>query len=621
SHTIADNGKTISGAFVITVNGSGLRVQSGSVSYDLDGDILIKAENCATTHLLQINKGYKYAGDLRVINKNGTLKLINHVDMETYVMGVLPYEMSNGWPLEALKAQAVAARSYAYYVMYSRNRDTVEQDLVNTTASQVYYGYNAAQTNCIRAVTETKNTILKTAAGANVYACFSASNGGYTEYAKSSGAAASNFDYLPYKQDPYDLAYTLASDLYSGKTVIPKALAAASLRDSTAQPYKMLRENLSAAGVDVSGIAADAVVRSLVLTNPRYTGPDRAFLGAQIVIGLPQIGETPARDITLNLAPYVPAGSSAKYPFLNGVLGLGTKYSMLCLRDDGASWLIASVRYGHASGLSQVGAYQMSSQGKSYSDILAFYYNVGSATKLVVMPWTVDTGGSASGSPASGTVNAAAGLNVRSGAGVSYSILGALSKGKAVQITGQTGDWYHIDYNGKAGYVNKAYVTLAAGAQIPGTPATPAAPSVPSAPAEPSEPAAPQTQTGTVNTPGTTLNVRGGPGTTYAILGSLKHGAAVTVAGETGNWYQISYNGKTAYVSKSYVKIGTAVQTKTGTVNTAAGLNVRGGPGTNYKILTVLKNGTKVTITGQSGSWYKISYSGSEGYVSAAYIK
>ena len=50
-------------------------------------------------------------------------------------------------------------------------------------------------------------------------------------------------------------------------------------------------------------------------------------------------------------------------------------------------------------------------------------------------------------------------LNVRSGAGTSYTVLGTLSKGKAVTVTGQNGDWYKISYNGKTAYVSKKYIS------------------------------------------------------------------------------------------------------------------------------------------------------------------
>ncbi len=60
-------------------------------------------------------QGYKYHGGFRYERiGGGDLTVVNVVDLETYIKGVIPYEMSSDWPLEALKAQAICARSYAY---------------------------------------------------------------------------------------------------------------------------------------------------------------------------------------------------------------------------------------------------------------------------------------------------------------------------------------------------------------------------------------------------------------------------------------------------------------------------------------------------------------------------
>lgn len=60
-------------------------------------------------------QGYKYHGGFRYERiGGGDLTVVSVVDMETYIKGVIPFEMSNDWPLEALKAQAICARSYAY---------------------------------------------------------------------------------------------------------------------------------------------------------------------------------------------------------------------------------------------------------------------------------------------------------------------------------------------------------------------------------------------------------------------------------------------------------------------------------------------------------------------------
>ena len=148
--------------------------------------------------------------------------------------------------------------------------------------------------------------------------------------------------------------------------------------------------------------------------------------------------------------------------------------------------------------------------------------------------------------------------------------------------------------------------------------------------APPDNPGAPQSRTVYVNTPGLTLNVRSGPGVNFSIIGSLKHGEKITVTDENNMWCKLTYNGKTGYISSSFVK-NEAVSTspsqpvqpsqKIGTVTAASGLNVREGPGTDYKILGRLANGAVIVITGQSGSWYKIIFGAKEAWVISDFVK
>jgi stage II sporulation protein D len=490
-HTIADNKKAISGTFTVSVSGGVIKIKAGETTYTLDKDVQIKAGSGSIKNLIKINGGYSYAGDIRLIVKSGKLKIVNSVDYETYVMGVLPYEVGNSAPAEGQKAQAVAARSFAYYVANSRDRSSQEHDVVNTTASQVYYGYNAKNSNCIDAVNATSRQILNTTHGDNVYTCFSASNGGHTELPKNSGAAAINFEYLPYKDDPNDLKYALGSASYSAQVTIPKTLTLSTLKTSTKQPYAMFRSALKDQGIDTKDLKADVKVKSIKLTSPRYTSPDdHCFTGADIVISVPKTDSSAAISTTLKFEPYVD-GNKIKRPFLNSVLNLSnkSKYSLLYVRNDSKSFLLAAIRFGHSAGMSQVGANQIAIDGGTYKDILTFYYMLGSKTKLVTKDWVIDNDLSpakgvtddtkvttpkkiTSAKPAApkakakvkakvvkGKVKVSSGnLNVRKGPGLKYKILFKLKKGKTVTILKKKGSWYKIKYGKKTGYVKATYI-------------------------------------------------------------------------------------------------------------------------------------------------------------------
>ena len=118
-----------------------------------------------------------------------------------------------------------------------------------------------------------------------------------------------------------------------------------------------------------------------------------------------------------------------------------------------------------------------------------------------------------------------------------------------------------------------------------------------------------------------TLNIRKGASTNYDKLGTFSKGQAVCIEGEKNNFYQITYKGKVAYISKDYVsKKKPNSTTWTGTV-TASSLRIREKASTSSKILGSYKKGTKVTIYGSSGDFYAIRYNGKVAYLAKQYIK
>lgn len=118
-----------------------------------------------------------------------------------------------------------------------------------------------------------------------------------------------------------------------------------------------------------------------------------------------------------------------------------------------------------------------------------------------------------------------------------------------------------------------------------------------------------------------TLNIRKGASTNYDILGTYTKGQAVCIEGEKDNFYQITYKGQTAYISKDYVSRTKPSTTTTWTGKTTAKtLNIRAKANTNSKILGTYKKGTKVTIYGSSGGFYAIRYNGQTAYLSKKYV-
>ncbi len=192
---------------------------------------------------------------------------------------------------------------------------------------------------------------------------------------------------------------------------------------------------------------------------------------------------------------------------------------------------------------------------------------------------SLTTGSASTAGSGTGTVrlqDPSSSLNVRSGASINSSVIGSLPHGAAVQIVGSSGEWYQISYNGATGYVRQDYIIVG------GTSATGG--------------------TGTVNLrdPSSSLNVRSGPSITSSIIGSLPHGASVTIVGKSGEWYQINYNGMTGYIRQDYVIAGGGTVSgagQTGTIrlnDPSSSLNVRSGPSTSTSIIGSLSHGSVI---------------------------
>lgn len=127
-------------------------------------------------------KSHSYQGKLTVVVHDQGLMVINHVDIESYLRGVVPKESVSSWPLEALKAQTLAARSYAYYHMLSSKR--TRWDVDDTPRFQVYAGVSAATAKTDLAIKETLGEVL-THQGKVITAFFHAYSGGRTDSAKN----------------------------------------------------------------------------------------------------------------------------------------------------------------------------------------------------------------------------------------------------------------------------------------------------------------------------------------------------------------------------------------------------------------------------------------------------
>ncbi|MBD5402651.1 SpoIID/LytB domain-containing protein, partial [bacterium] len=148
--------------------------KSGAHFYSLGTDSVVlrpDSEGFVST------KGKWYRGKLMIKVSNGKLIVINDIDLENYLKGVVPSEMSPSWEFEALKAQAIAARSFALANLGKQAR--YGYDLKDNTEDQAYGGASVETNKTNNAVDETHGLVL-TYDMKIISAYYSASAGGMT---------------------------------------------------------------------------------------------------------------------------------------------------------------------------------------------------------------------------------------------------------------------------------------------------------------------------------------------------------------------------------------------------------------------------------------------------------
>jgi stage II sporulation protein D len=141
---------------------------------------------------VRVDRGV-YFGRIEVSLHDGSISVINRLPLETYLLGIIGSEMNPGWPIEALKAQAVAARTYAMQKRMAMRAAKKPFDLGATVLSQVYKGAENIRPAVIEAVKETRGEVLAFDHDL-VQALFHSTCGGRTVSAKS--AFGSEVPYL-----------------------------------------------------------------------------------------------------------------------------------------------------------------------------------------------------------------------------------------------------------------------------------------------------------------------------------------------------------------------------------------------------------------------------------------
>jgi stage II sporulation protein D len=262
------------------------------------------------------------SGLVHLVRRGKGLLVINQVDLEEYVKGVVPAEVNSTWHIEMLKVQAVAARTYALYQhMLSASRD---YDVAASIQDQVYRGRQGVDARVQEAVESTRGLVV-TYDGAPIYAAFSSTAAGITEDAMV--VWSKDLPYLKGVECPFDVA----SPYYQWK---------ASFRVTT------LERNLRHQGFSVGTIATMTPV-----------GFSRAGRVSKLRI-LHSKGELILRGEDLRKAVGYTVVPSTQFT----------------IESMGQDIVLAGYGAGHAVGLCQWGAKELAELGYSFSSILRYYY-------------------------------------------------------------------------------------------------------------------------------------------------------------------------------------------------------------------------------------------------------
>ena len=256
-----------------------------------------------------------YRGIIHLVNTKQKIIAVNQVDLEQYLYSVLGAEMGKNWPIEALKAQSVAARTYALYERQKANKSQQLYDVSDTTSSQVYKGVQSESSNTQLAVDSTTGQIL-TYNGQVILAVFHAASGGHTENVENVWS-----NKLPYLRGVPDY-------------------------DQGTPGYQW-----------VTNFSGQTLGNKLGVGNIISIKPERMTESGRILTliatginGTKRLPGTKVRQI------------------------LGLRSTLFTITPTSGGFEFQGKGYGHGLGLSQWGAYNLALEGVNYQQILLHYY-------------------------------------------------------------------------------------------------------------------------------------------------------------------------------------------------------------------------------------------------------
>lgn len=363
-------------------------------------------------------RGYKYAGGFEYVRASaGSLHVINVVDLEDYVKGVVPYEMPGQWPLAALEAQAVCARTFA--LGHNKHLKSSGFDVCNTIDCQVYNGRGTGSSTGAGPTSASDQAVENTAGQCLYYqgalvkdAVYHSSDGGATEDAAF--VWGTDTGYLKGKPDPYESQTNVPNNSYTvtysavelSWILDQKGYSVGTVQDAYVSEYTPMgnvskvtfvgtsgtktvtgetcrtifysstyKKSVNSQRFDING-GGRGTTASPLPSTPTVPGSSDAVSGSLNTTS-GALASLDGAAVLSSSGQEVLWGDSASVMTGDGLAdvtaGASGFNSTLVLNSNG-SFVITGTGNGHNVGMSQYGAKAMAEQGFDYRSILEFYY-------------------------------------------------------------------------------------------------------------------------------------------------------------------------------------------------------------------------------------------------------
>lgn len=323
-----------------------------------------------------IFNGVKYADILKLsCDNSGKISVVNVINADLYIKGVLPSEVYPSWHEEALKAAAVATRTFTYYSMSGKHK-AYGVDLCATTCCQVYSGISKCTDSTNKAVDDTSNQVV-IYNGKVITAVYHAISGGVTESASGAwGSNQASFPYLTVVETPFEKYDELKNGHWTNTLYnedLQSLILASSYKGKITAPIASITVDDNTPGYLNNMTITDTAGNSIFLST---SSSIRSFFSSKYV---------KSANFTINntLVPTDDSGGDEIAVLTaNGKITTQKNESVYVLSSQGKeafggfknAFVINGKGYGHGVGLSQYGAQYAAKEGYTYDEILGIYY-------------------------------------------------------------------------------------------------------------------------------------------------------------------------------------------------------------------------------------------------------